>query len=133
MSSSEETMHVFMQMLRGSFSDDETEAKKETRDWTTGDFVYLVKKPGYWWFVQDDGSDPQNTTGNVYLISEDSQTNIYFPEHCRKWTGPEPIVTPWLQGVIDEYRSNTADQRHVTRCVDSDGPVSEHACCKQKE
>lgn len=94
---------------------------KDARDWTTGDFVYLVKKPGYWWVVQDDGSNPENRTGTVYLINEDSQTNIYFPEHCRKWPGPDPTVTPWLQGIIDKYRLEFAQQH-----IDSDCPMREH-------
>jgi hypothetical protein len=131
----EEKLFRWLRMIDGSFGDDEEEIaeQKKARDWATGDFVYLVKDPARWWFVQDDGSDPGKDLGTVYLINENSQTNIYYPYHCRKWPGPEPIVTPWLQGVVDKYRSNASKQHHVTRCVDSDGPVSQHACCKQKE
>lgn len=123
--SSDADLLFCLRALDGSFSDVEPGDKKP-RDWTTGDFVYLVDHPARWWFVQCDGSHPGNDLGTVYLICENSQTNIYYPEHCRKWPGPEPIVTPWLQKVIDKYRSNASQKRHVTRRVDSDGPVSEH-------
>lgn len=122
-------MLALLSALRGPFDIDEYITSKihseHARNWTTGDFVYLAKDPSYWWFVQDDGSAPDNTMGTVYLISEDSQTNIYFPGHCRKWPGPDPTVTPWLQKIIDEYRLQFAQQRDIASRIDSDGPVSQ--------